>query len=109
MKIDKEYFTKIINNLQKQAEHDSKCSDAFSVILPNDYVSLYDNSILFDTIINMLKVYFNDKFNWIEYYIYDLDYGKKYYHGCVKIHDEPIDISTPEKLYDFLLLNQIKL
>lgn len=48
------------------------------------------------------------KCQWISYFIYELDFGKNYVDGCVsykKDNGGSIDISTPEKLYDFLIKN----
>ena len=40
----------------------------------------------------------------ISYFIYELDYGKKYKAGCVLDENmNEIDLSTPEKLYDYLV------
>ena len=39
----KELFIETINEIEKQHRHDSKCSEAFRVVLPNDYISNYAN------------------------------------------------------------------
>ena len=42
--------------------------------------------------------------NEIEYFIYDLNFGKDYKKGCLAEMDgTPIDISTVEKLYDWIV------
>ena len=39
----------------------------------------------------------------IDYFIYELDYGRKYEPGMIKDeHDQDIDFSTAGKLYDYL-------
>lgn len=35
--------------------------------------------------------------------VYELEYGKKYFEGCVLQDDKPVDISTAEKLYDYMV------
>lgn len=41
--------------------------------------------------------------NALSYYIYDLDFGKKYYPGCVsEVNGDDCPLSTPDELYDDL-------
>lgn len=41
----------------------------------------------------------------LEYYIYELDFGTKYYHGCViDVDGNNIPLGTPEELYDDLII-----
>lgn len=107
--INKELFIKIMNDIELQHTHDAKCAEAFSVILPNDYTSLYDNSKLYSSIITLLCDIFKDEnkteMSWIEYFIYELEFGKKYKDGCTKMKNENVDISDSSKLYDFLIVN----
>ena len=44
-----------------------------------------------------------DNFGNISNFIYELNYGREYREGCVLDKNGNIDISTPEKLYDFLM------
>ena len=57
---------------------------------------------------NLLKTAFNDnhKDSWIDYFIWELDFGKKYKSGCITDKGKDVDISDSGKLYDFLI-NQI--
>lgn len=109
MNITKEQFVSAINSMQEQRQVDHDCGDAFSVILPSDYVSGYDNSRLYDAIIELLIGLTGDDPNesWIEYFIWELEFGEKYTPGSIKYLDgREIDMSTSEKLYDFLLGEQ---
>lgn len=104
--LDKTLFVDTINAMKKQREHDRKCSDAFQIILPTDFVTNYDNSLLFNQLATILKSQFNDegRYSWIDYFIDELEFGEKYKEGCATYKDgENIDISTAEKLYDFLV------
>ena len=54
-------------------------------------------------VVLLLKKLMKDKDDWIDYFIYDLDYGRKYEPGFVK--DEKgknVDLSSAEKLYDYI-------
>ena len=102
----KKMFVEAIGEIKKQQEHDRKCSKVFGVILPNDFISLYDNSRITNKLFEILKVAFNDNHrdSWIEYYIWELDFGKEYKEGsCTNADGSNIDISNAGKLYDFLM------
>lgn len=107
MKITKQLFEESIVRLQAQHEHDVKCSEAFSTILRNDFVSSYDNSLVIDQLVKLLKILTDDdhKDSWIDYFVYELDFGKKFTMGMVKNKGSDVDISTSSKLYDFLEKN----
>jgi hypothetical protein len=104
-KITKELFIDTINAIQKQFDHDEKCHEAFEIILPNDFNTGYDNNIIVCQLIKLLGFMINDESSWIEYFIYDLEFGKKYRDGCVTDQDGTvnIDMSTPEKLFEYLM------
>ena len=109
--MNKELFIEILNSLNKQDEVDSKCSEAFRVILPSDYISCYDNSILVNQLLKILKIDYNDdtRDSWIDYFVYELDFGKKYKEGSCTYKDGTfIDLSTSEALWNFLELENAK-
>lgn len=101
----RELFIECIEAIQKQYEHDKKCSDAFQVILPNDYISSYQNHWIQNQLVKLMQVAMNDehKNSWIEYYMWELDFGKNYKAGSTTRKDgSNIDLSTHESLWDFL-------
>ena len=103
--ITKELFVESIKMIQKQHEVDSECSMAFEKLLPNDYVSGYDNSSLYKQLIKLLQVLTKDdeQNSWIDYYIWELDFGKKYKDGHVILDKVHYDLITPEDLYELLV------
>lgn len=55
------------------------------------------------TVVFLLRKLLNDVFENINYFIYELDYGRKYESGMIKDEkNQDIDFSTAEKLYDYL-------
>ena len=59
-----------------------------------------------ETVIDLLEFIFNDKNQWISYWIFELDFGKDYEDGYVKDeHGEVIPLKTTEDLYDLLVRN----
>jgi hypothetical protein len=108
VEITKELFIETIDEIKKQHENDSKCTDAFSVILPTDFISGYDNHWIQNQLLKIIKISLNDfhKDSWIEYFIYDLDFGKEYKKGMTtNVDGSEIDLSDSGKLYDFLITN----
>jgi hypothetical protein len=102
----KELFCETVNEIEKQCNHDRKCSDAFKVILPNDYTSNYDNHWLQNQLIEILQIAMNDnhKDSWIEYFIWELDFGRKWKKGMVKIKGKDFKLQNAYDLWDLLNL-----
>lgn len=104
--MNKETFIAAIKAIELQFEHDKKCSEAFETILPSDHVSFYDNHWLTNALVMVLQEAFNDTKpqSWIEYYLWELDFGKENYRLKASRKDgSNIPLSTPEELYDFLI------
>lgn len=105
MIINKELFVETIEAIRKQHEHDIKCGEAFKVILPDDHISFYDNHHLRNQLIKILQIAFNDEHrdSWIEYFIWELDFGKNYHVGTAsRKNGTPINLSSAASLWDFL-------
>lgn len=59
-----------------------------------------------ETVIDLLEFIFNDKNQWISYWIFELEFGKRYEDGDVKDADgSNIPLKTVEDLYDLLVRN----
>jgi hypothetical protein len=98
----KDLFVSSVTALRMQIDRDRKCSEAFGVILPNDHVSVYDNSCLIDAIIALLKEAVNDTDDWIDYFVWELDFGRDYKDGCVTADGKNIPLKTVDDLWDIL-------
>lgn len=98
----KEFFIESVEKLDAQFRHDQKCLDAFSVILNDSYISGYDNSIVTEQFLKILKEAVNDKNGWIEYYVYELEFGRGYRDGCVTINGENVSLKTATDLWDII-------
>lgn len=103
--IPKKVFVESIKALKKQSEHDHKCYKLLGQVF-EDFGGWYNNDALHSQLIKVLKMSLNDDndSSWIDYYIYELDYGRKYHEGTANRKDgSNIDLSSASKLYDFLL------
>lgn len=57
-----------------------------------------------NVVVNLLKKLMYDRYEWIEYFIYELDYGRSYEPGMITEADgTEIDLSSAEKLYNYLI------
>lgn len=100
MVITKEEFCKIIRRLQKNCDRQTEIDDVFDTIINFEDVS--------DVVINLLEKIMGIKADdiWgsdISYFCYELDFGRAWTPDSITDTDgNSIDISTAEKLYDYL-------
>ena len=108
--IDKILFVQTIEQIQLQKEQDDKCNNAFRVIFPYDFISGYDHHYITNQLVEILQVLFkdNNKDSLIEYFMWELDFGKKYKKGCVSYKNgKNIKLKSASDLYDSLIMNAI--
>lgn len=113
--ISKKQFVKIINKMKATDDFVDEVNDKsrkLRGILDDSFLDFFDGNGLFvahsDIVVQLLENMFNDN-DMISYWIYELDYGRKYEDGCVEDFDgNNIDISTVEKLYDYLVAEMEK-
>ena len=100
MAITKEEFCKIIERLRKNYDRQTEIDDVLDTIIDFEDVS--------DVVINLLEKIMGieaDDF-WgsdISYFCYELDFGRAWTPDSITdTNGNSIDISTAEKLYDYL-------
>ena len=103
--ISKEKFVEIINRLRNYDELQDKINDLFKENIDNkemDFMNAGSICIGHESVVVYLLERIFDT-DMISYFIYELDYGKKYKEGCVLDENmNEINLSTAEKLYDYL-------
>ena len=107
--ITKKQFVEIINKLKKVNDFVNKTNDEARKLddaIISDFFNAQSLSISHESIvIELLENMFEDG-DIISWWIYDLEYGTKYEDGCITEEDGTIiDVSTAEKLYDYLIKN----
>lgn len=102
--MNKKLFIESLNNLEKQYNVDVEFSKTMGKAFPNAFEAnlLPNNHLLVDTVIKLLGDGLDDHIDWIGYYCFELDFGKNFEIGMIS---DDVDISTPEKLWDFLYNN----
>lgn len=100
--ISKKDFISFINKLKEYQdieENLSKISQGAIQLFEID--SLSNMITLF---VQILEKEFNSKDDWIDYYIWELDFGKDYKPGIIKDKSgKDIQLKTPEDLYNLLI------
>lgn len=99
--ISKEKFLLVIESMQVQYAYDKNYALGLSELINTDDVSMYNNTVLCKSLINLLREWFpknKEGFCEIEHYCYVLDFGK--------IGN---DYEIPEVLYNRLLSQKTNL
>lgn len=75
------YLKKWLSQLQEILNQEEKLNEALKD-MSLDFGG-FANQLAVETILEILKEISNDDEDWISYYIFDLDWGRHYYPGCV--------------------------
>lgn len=104
MEISKETFIEAINNIEKQYKTEVEFSKAVNKYFSQDVDNSLPRNYIVDSLVKILQEHFKDEHSesWIEYYLWELDFGKK--ESKIKVKDKPFILKTPKNLYDLLLL-----
>lgn len=109
--LTKREFVDILNRLREATELVDKVEELFCDSRENlecDFCNGAGLQISHEGIVvKLLEKLMHDTFGNISYFIYELDYGREYQEGCISDKNGNIDISTLEKLYDFLMLEHV--
>lgn len=108
--ISKGQFVTIINKMKLVDDFVNEVNDKTRQLretLDDSFIDFFDGNSLFvahtDLVVKLLENMFNDN-DMISYWIYELNYGRDYKDGYISDCDgNNIDISTVEKLYDYLI------
>ena len=112
--LTKKQFLTIMNIILKEEESQNKFDEALKEYAPSDFTGFAKMGLL-DDLVGFLKNVMNDEGDYISWWLWDSpDKGKnpkfcKIWLGDADDPETPVmEITTPEKLYDFLLLNYEK-
>lgn len=101
--LTKEEFKEAINILKAYSAFEDKMYK-----ISNGAIELFEvNELqnLQDSYVNLISKAMNlddSKEYTLDYYLWELNFGKHYTDGCFTENDNAIDISDDEKLYDYL-------
>ena len=105
--LTKEEFVDVLNRLRESRDLVDKVEALFRDSRENvecDFCNAAGLQISHESIVvNLLQRIMLDKREDISYFIYELDYGREYKHGCVTDSNGIVDMGTPEALYELLM------
>lgn len=107
-----ERFVDIINRLQEAADLQEQVDRLVRNSRENiesDFCNAVALQISHESsVVFLLKRIMHDQYEYIDYFIYELDYGRKYEPGMITDENgQDIDIHTPKLLYDFISNNGV--
>ena len=106
-------FERLLAALEAQAEKDRRNGQLMRQVFPEASGMWYDNTLLHEAIVEALKREMDDTEtdpdgqSWTDYFIYELDYGRK--NDDLKAYNadgSEIPLATAADLYRFLVAKQ---
>ena len=101
--MSKESFCRVMDNYKSMFSFTDEMNELF------DKYKMDGNifpPLCTETVIDLLEFIFDDKNQWIRYWVLELDFGKYYEDGDAKYTDgSNIPLKTVEDLYDLLVRN----
>jgi hypothetical protein len=108
VELSKKEFVEIINRLRDSSDLVDQVDELFSNSRENVECDFCNGASLQisheSTVVLLLQKLLRDTGDDIGYFIYELDYGRKYEPGMITdVDGHDIDFSSAEKLYDYLM------
>jgi len=97
-------FKNIIKAIKKQQKKEHKFCDALDKMVDGRFIPEMSTDIL-EALLNCLKDIFNDKGDWIGWWMYEKDFGKDKKMQAYYKNGKEIKLDTAEDLYIFLKTN----
>ena len=106
--LSKDEFVEIVNRLRDSSDLVDKVEELFRNSRDNVECDFCNGAALQipheGTVVSLLRKLLKDTSEDISYFIYELDYGRKYEPGIITDENGcDIDFSSAEKLYDYLI------
>ena len=98
--ISKDLFVEVINDLMAACDYAEDLNKFFESHDVDGYIYQPD---CFVTVMKLLITLFKDEAQWLDTYIFNLEFGKKWKPGSIVDDGKEIKLSTPEELYDVLI------
>lgn len=98
--LTKKEFTDAMTAIVEQNAEDDIISKALNSICP--VTCFYGTKYATEGLLNLLKSTMKDTYEWIEYWLYELECGEKYRAGSVTQDGKPIKLKTISDLYALL-------
>ena len=101
-KIPFEEFEILLKPIKSYLEYYDKCNGAIGVLCSSSYATIDLGSSLLDSYIELVNKYIEDECDWIGWFVFENDFGKKKY-TCTFL-DKNYVIKNEKDLYKFMQL-----
>ena len=112
--MNKEQFVNCIDSIKKQMEYDTQSSIKIGEVFSDAFTAnlRYNNDFVIDALFDVLTIIFGDSGGWIGYFVYELEFGKKWDETRVTIEEYGvknfIKLETSSDLFDLLIKSKEK-
>ena len=104
--MNKELFTYIVNKMDELYQEQEVFNNVLKT-LDNDFGGCLIHNKTISLLEEVLKKLVNDKYDYIGYYLWELNFGKDYKDGVItEANGDIIKLSNPEELYDLIMNEQ---
>ena len=102
--LTKKQFMTAANAIVKQVELDDKMSKLMQILCPETH-AFYTTKLL-EPAVELLEQAANDECGWFSYWLFELEQGKKYKRGTVKIDGKCVRLKTLDDVWKFIQDNK---
>ena len=101
-----ELFVDSIEAIRKQHDQDTQFGAALEKAFPESSINPYKNHFLQNALVRLLQEAMNDSQakSWIEYFMWELDFGRKYKDKTVRVHGQYFTLANVKDLWNILNL-----
>lgn len=107
--ITKNEFVKIIERLKTTDDTVEKVNDIFNNTIDSKASDFMNAASLMicheDIVVELLENMFDDK-GTLSWWLYEKNYGRNFKIGDLEIDGRKIDLTTSQKMYDYLIINK---
>ena len=101
--ISKELFVQTMERLEKLERKMNNVDEALHELSP-DFCGFYIPETI-DVVVDLMRDVFKDKNDWLGYFIYEQDFLNTLQSNDVQVVGVPVDLTSWDKVYDFLIKN----
>ena len=103
--MNKQLFIQTIETM-RELNKEQEDFDAILKRIDNEFGGGYLHNKTISLLADILKEAMNDKYDYISYYLWEIDFGNEYYDGCITEADgTSIPLKTAEDLYNLITSN----
>jgi hypothetical protein len=99
-----ELFVDSIEAIRKQYDHDTQFGAVIEKAFPESAITPYKNHFLQNALVRILQEAMNDSDvkSFIEFFMWELDFGRKYKDKTVQVHGKIYSLDSVKDLWDIL-------